>query len=164
MISSQENAQPKNYTAVLKKPFTPQALQVLIADQLRAKESSFNETHNQFNETFNDEAAMMSETFQVPSEPEKPEDTWVGPEPVASAAQLPSNSSLWNQQTTEPPRAKENVKVEHLKVEQDLKTNELQKVVENTLNKILPAIVEKMVKERLDSLLKEQETFLEIKP
>jgi CheY-like chemotaxis protein len=164
MISSQENAQPKNYTAVLKKPFTPQALQVLIADQLRAKESSFNETHNQFNETFNDEAAMMSETFQVPSEPEKPEDTWVGPEPVASSAQLPSNSSLWNQQTTEPPRAKENVKVEHLKVEQDLKTNELQKVVENTLNKILPAIVEKMVKERLDSLLKEQETFLEIKP
>lgn len=166
MISSQENAQPKNYSAVLKKPFTPQALQVLIADQLRPKESSFNETQNQFNETFNDEASLVNETFQVipQNEPEKPDDTWVGPEPeLNSPTQQPSNSSLWNNQQTdvrEPARPK----AENLKLEQDIKVNELQKAVESTLNKILPGIVEKMVKERLDSLLKEQETFLEIKP
>ncbi len=49
-------------------------------------------------------------------------------------------------------------------VESHLRDHDLDEVVDRLLKKMLPPIVEKLVQERLDRLMKEQESYVELKP
>ncbi len=96
-----------------------------------------------------------------------PKPTPVSRQPAVSA------ESLWSVQPTvsQTPNASSEMATpsfagalseEHL--EEKLQTNDLAEIVDRVLNRIVPPIVERLVQERLDKLLKEQDQFFELKP
>lgn len=81
LITSQEMAEARHYVAVLQKPFSPQALQTAVTEhadsevaespaagalphRLSAEEQEEQGLQKRFNDTFNDEARLVRETFQ----------------------------------------------------------------------------------------------------
>lgn len=225
LITSQDIKEMKHYNAVLKKPFSPQLLQNLVAQfasreepehttpgRAHAKEEVEDQAfQKRFNDLFSDEGNLVKETFREDFDREEPTvlsaqnrgqaagtDLWQ--ERAATEAKnvmTPSNPStsnhssssdggdLWGSTPTSQPQAAAATSraasrpgspdvlsaedsmaykaLLHQQVESKLGATDLAKVVEQVLAKVLPPIVEKIVHERLDKLLKEQESLVDFK-
>ncbi len=118
LITGQDLKEMRHYAGVLKKPFSPQALQTLVTEHtagvsatpeasLGAKaQSSAQEDANlqsRFNETFNDEAKLTRETFEteVPDDNEAtllniPAPSSARAQPQRTAAPPAADDSLWS--------------------------------------------------------------------
>jgi len=205
LITTQDLPTPKNYQAVLKKPFSPQLLQKLVAQYAMPPRPTSSETKELpedegnlqkiFDESFPDEGKLTRETLQeIEIEDERTQLTYV---PPVKPAQVevdnemrsvkpnippppPTAAELWGvepkKKTSPLPEKKENREatmdasasmaykaVLEKQVENQLGQTPLEEMVKQVLDRILPPIVEKIVHERLDDLLKEQEDFLELK-
>jgi CheY-like chemotaxis protein len=222
LITSSDIKEHKHYAGVLRKPFTPQVLQSLVNENLKAKENPFpaqnqgtlddefedQRLHKIFNDTFADESTLMHETFH-PDEDVKP----VSRPPQGSPFQSPASpfqnpaspaqnqaaavwgeasASLWDvdkahkesANTSHPTggdadsdmwnssggqgtfggdrqAAPSNTAVRN--IEESIQQSDLNDVVEKVLSRIVPPIVERLVRERLDKLLADQERFVELK-
>ncbi len=184
LITADNINEAKHYKAVLKKPFTPQTLTALIHinaetahavpeplwDKPKAMHNFADDFEDQklqkvFNDTFSEESRLVDETFSV-DEAE-----------AVTIIKEPKKSSLWS---TEPTKKEKPVAQEHSpiltsqdsmaykarldsEVEQRLDKENLNDVVDRVLQKMLPPIVEKLVTERLDKLLAEQDKAMDIK-
>lgn len=130
-----------------------------------------------FNDTFNDEARLVAETLNPEEMPD--EVTQVGvpvgrgkqaqelwgsspgpgkgkPGPKLAAAPPPSPGVLG------PEDSMAYKAVLEREVEEKLEGRDLDAIVDKLLAKMVPPIVERLVQERLDQLLKEQESFVDI--
>lgn len=132
LITGQDTKEMRHYAGVLKKPFSPQALQTLVTEHTAgaapAPEPSLGarpaapapapqedaKLQARFNETFNDEAKLTRETFETEI-PDDNEATLLNiPAPVAAAraqarqapAPAPAEDSLWNNNPPPPPAPK----------------------------------------------------------
>lgn len=193
LITAQDIKEVRHYAGVLRKPFSPQALQAAVAKYameskapggLGAPNEDFEDQRLQkiFNETFNDEANLVRATFE--NEIEESDVTQVGiPMPMRQAVKE-SGNDLWSSPQTLPPspppaarpaqRPKAPVMgaedsmaykaVLEREVETKLGGRDLDEMVDKILNRLVPPLVEKLVQERLDKLMKEQEDYLELKP
>lgn len=176
LITAQEGADARQYAATLKKPFSPQKLLQTVTDLLpkaaptaapspvasRGQDESTEDLGEQrlqrmFNESFSDEARLVRETFENPAaRPETPRAVGTAApavelRPTATEKVLGAGDSLAYKAALES------------RVQQALNGDVLDAAVERVLNRILPPIVERLVEERLDRLLKEQEHFLDLK-
>lgn len=188
LITADNLNEAKHYKAVLKKPFTPQTLTALIHihaeqtptvlpevtwDKPKAMHNFADDFEDQklqkvFNDTFSEESRLVEETFQ------EPEETILM---TPSQQKEVKKSSLWS---TEPTKKEHPVTQEaspvmtsgdsvaykaklDSEVENRLGKENLQEVVDRVLQRMLPPIVEKLVTERLDKLLAEQDKAMDIK-
>jgi CheY-like chemotaxis protein len=167
LITSQDIAEAKHYAGVLRKPFTPQILQSMVAaftpgideddkpTQLITKaaldpDEADRKLQKTFNDTFASEEKLMEKTFQMQKEEEsmKPNnDLWSVSASSSSSvpAVLGSGDSMAYKAVLEN------------KVEQELVSKDLDAIVNNVLSRLVPPIVERLVQERLDQLMREQE-------
>lgn len=184
LITGENISEAKHYKAVLKKPFTPQTLMALLhihADKGAAPEplwakaktaSNFADDFEDqklqkvFNETFSEEGKLVDETFHAMEE-DRPTQLYERPKTAET-----KKSSLW---TSEPVKKERPVTPEHnpvvlstsdsmaykaqldSEVQSRLEKDNLTEVVERVLQRVLPPIVEKLVAERLDALLAEED-------
>lgn len=165
LITTQDIGEAKHYSGVLRKPFTPQVLQSLIAafaptadendkpTQLISggvadSEDSDRRMQKAFNDTFASEAKLTERTFQMQEEEETMKqsggDLWSA-SPAPSSPVLGANDSMAYKASLEN------------KVERDLESKDLDAIVDKVLSKMVPPIVERLVQERLDQLMREQE-------
>lgn len=198
LITSQDITEFGRYVGVLKKPFSPQALQAVVA-QFAAVDSAAQiladtpETESRmqkiFHESFNDEADLVRQTFQ--NEYESEEKTLLN---------IPQQNK--NQQSASPRKAPESAAElwgvadpkSHLQggaqeeeeagiavmgaedsmvykaalesqIERFLRSQDLEAMVMKAVEKMVPPIIEKVARERIDRLLQEDGGgFVEIKP
>ena len=165
LITTQDIEEAKHYSGVLRKPFTPQVLQALIAafaptadendkpTQLISgvtadAEDSDRRLQKAFNDTFANEAKLTERTFQMHEEEEAMKqpgsDLWSAG-PAQSSPVLGANDSMAYKASLEN------------KVERELESKDLDSIVDKVLSKMVPPIVERLVQERLDQLMREQE-------
>jgi len=193
LITAQDIKEIRHYAGVLKKPFSPQALQALVqkftldnptASGLGAPEEDFEDQRLQkiFNDTFNDEANLVRATFeneveqedvtQVGVSTQRPSandsnSLWASPVPAARPA-APSPRPAPVRPSKAPVMGAEDSMaykaVLEREVEGKLSSRDLDEMVDKLLNKLVPPIVERLVQERLDKLMKEQDDYLELKP
>ncbi len=153
LITNQDIKDMRGYGAVLKKPFAPSALQAAVdrCVPIAATPLTLDEEgedlgmQRRFVEAFSDEASLVAETLAKPapkSDEQKRETVQVlGPEDsMAYKAQLEQE------------------------VGRQVESYDLENVVHRLLEKMVPPIVERLAQERLDKLLKESESFVELKP
>jgi len=104
LITAQDIKEIRHYAGVLKKPFSPQALQALVqkftlenptASGLGAPEEDFEDQRLQkiFNDTFNDEANLVRATFE--NEIEQEDVTQVGISTQRPSTHSTDSGSLW---------------------------------------------------------------------
>ena len=199
LIASQGSPDHQVYDAVLRKPFSPQALQTVVMEHCgkaqpvlpQSPTPSDDGEHMQkrFDEAFNDEARLVKETFQeevdqqertlltIPASPdaggqaplaesESGQNLWQAslesaPATTPSPAVPVAPSSPVTPKETNPVMGADDsmaykASLEN-QVQNQLEKHDLPKLVEQMLERMLPPIVEKIVQERLDALLKEQE-------
>lgn len=171
LMSSRELTEAKHYSAVLKKPFTPNELQAVVATYLPAADSDgtgkTDSLQDLFQDNFSNEASLVDATLEnlweapmgttresnVPPRPESVGELWGGA-PIGgstkpgNAAVLDASDSLAYKATLEN------------QVQNQLGSSQLDAAVERVLERVLPPIVERLVSSRLDQLLKEQEEAL----
>jgi len=187
LITAQEGADARQYAATLKKPFSPQRLLQTVTDLLpktasaasptapnRGPESAADDLGEQrmarmFNDTFSDEARLVRETFEAPTS-HRPESAGQAGYRNDAAPRANHNAAasveLRGSATEKVLGAGDSLAYKaalESKVQQALNGDVLDSAVERVLNRILPPIVERLVEERLDRLLKEQEHFLDLK-
>jgi DNA-binding response OmpR family regulator len=192
LITSQDLSEHRGYAAVLKKPFAPQALQAAVGEAIQIGQASDTDSgqlddaddqrmQRVFNDAFSDEASLVAQTFQT--EIDQEEETLLtipaptsrtqkrsGPPPVESVA------TLWGKASdAETPRREEvhvlgaedsmayKVQLEQ-QVSKQLEGYDLEEIVHRVIQKVVPAIVERLASERIEQLLKENESFVELKP
>jgi CheY-like chemotaxis protein len=141
-----------------------------------------------FNDTFADESFLVRETFRAEAEEnrrEEPETTpWAADNsvawesnantPVEPAHSFVDQGDLWGNpvrknadsrektMNTSVPVAPTN-SVSDQQVIESLQGQDLNAIIDRVLTRIVPPIVERLVQERLDKLLKAQEEFVELK-
>lgn len=185
LISSQDIKEQKHYASVLKKPFSPQSLQDVVQELLKNRFEEHDETldeiederlHKIFNDTFADESTLVRETFRAEVEQEEPtllnrvgknkEDAktslWEVSSPSMIQNSAPNTSGAGELWHSESPRGTSPT-LSEAEAKQYISAQNLDEVVDKLLTKLVPPIVEKLVNERLDKLLKEQEQFLDLK-
>ncbi len=183
LITGQDIREVRHYSGVLKKPFSPQALQAVVkkytdtgVSEVGQHDEEFEDQRLQkiFNDTFNDEANLVRETFE--HEIDNAETTQVG----IPAAPRAREGGIWGQNPTPPPRpqapprskgpimgAEDSMAYKAVlerEVEGKLGGRDLDQIVDKILNKLVPPIVERLVQERLDRLMKDQDNYQELKP
>jgi CheY-like chemotaxis protein len=167
LVTTQEIGEAKHYAGVLRKPFTPQALQSLVAAYAPTEDENDKPTQlitamppetdeddrklqKTFNETFASEAKLMEKTLQLQHEEEesmKPTNDLWGP----GGGQNPQSPVMGAGDSMAYKAVLEN------KVERELETKDLDVIVDKVLERMVPPIVERLVQERLDQLMREQE-------
>ena len=204
LISSREETKDgRHYSAILKKPFSPQHLKEMVSGLLKEKVVGEGVTagsddpevfsddrglHDLFDETFNDEEKLASETFQLQrsseqsarSEMNSPDllniseieenDGWregVRVRKPDLGAAVPKNESQTVRRTdsatlwTKTSQSQKDESLDQASVENQinllLNSRDLTPIIDRILEKMIPPIVEKMVNERLDHLLKDSE-------
>lgn len=182
LISSQEGREHRGYQAVLKKPFAPAALQAAVNeatqgsghhDAAPAAEEEDARLQKIFSDTFSDEARLVSETLQ--SERDREDDTLLTIPAPAGRATKPGRENVaefWSKPASDAkevhvlgPEDSMAYKAQLEKeVSRQLESYDLEDVVHRLLEKLVPPIVEKLAQQRLDQLLKESESFVELKP
>lgn len=184
LITAQDIKEQRHYAGVLRKPFSPQALQDLVQEWVKPETDSAGDLEDErlqkiFNDTFADESTLVRETFRAEVEAEEPTgfkevrgrgatdpmstSLWEINPPTPKGA---AESDGWSKRTTaevakSSPKGSEHVSDADL--EKFLSSQRIDEVVDRVLSRVVPPIVEKLVNERLDKLLKEQEQFLELK-
>jgi response regulator RpfG family c-di-GMP phosphodiesterase len=198
LITSQDITEFGRYVSVLKKPFSPQALQAVVA-QYAAVDSAAQilsdtpETESRmqkiFHESFNDEADLVRQTFQ--NEYESEEKTLLNiPQQNKNQQSAPlrktpeSAAELWGvadpkshlqggtQEEEESGIAVMNSEDSMVykaalegQIERFLRSQDLEAMVMKAVEKMVPPIIEKVARERIDRLLQEDGGgFVEIKP
>lgn len=146
LITSQDLNEVKHYVAVLRKPFAPPTLQSLISDlclqrRKNAKPSASAPAPAEIDD-FSEEKLHHRFQENFARESDLVSETF---ETMEKRESSPALEMFFTGQKEDPQAT-------------------LNSAIEKALDRILPPIVEKMVRERLDSLLKEQEHFLEVKP
>jgi DNA-binding response OmpR family regulator len=183
LITAADISEQRGYAAVLKKPFAPQALQNAVNEALpgetghRSDEVEELRMQKVFNEAFSDEAKLVSETFE--SEIEESEATLLTiPVPSSKGSRKPppaveSVAGLWGkasdaeshpQEVLSPGESAAYKGELEKQVTLQLEKYDLEDVVHRILQKVVPPIVERLATERLDQLLKDNESFVELKP
>jgi len=160
LITGRDIREQRHYGGILRKPFAPQALNAIVSEYLKipsAKEEHEEQRlQKRFDETFSDESKLVRETFKQEVEADEPTLANISvtkPKGVSPATQE-VNEDLWRAPTP----------VRWTEAEEKIKTSSVEAMIEKALAKMVPAIVERMVQERLDKLLKDQEQFFELKP
>lgn len=182
LVAAHDTSDAKHYNAVLKKPFTPQALKDLVAAHLPMNvvgggfakvlqsESEWEAGRNadsimekSFNVAFSDESQLARVTLKeqedgmnIPPHGESSKkvatDLWGGaPESSAPAPRAPrerASASLPNYANAVSPAPVEE------QLELQFKGQDLTPLIDRLLTKMVPPIVERLVNERLDKLLK----------
>jgi len=184
LISSGGSQEARHYQGVLKKPFTPQALQELVQTQLTAESALRKNVQNQVSSQGESHMNFDTSSFKSQgSAREKLESLWEdAPKPVAPAettSRSESVSELWGAAPSAS-SAQETVRSHHNtdilstedslayksllenQVQQQIETQNLNEMVEKVLSRILPPMVERIIQERLDRLMQEQEKSLQI--
>lgn len=175
LIASNEIREARHYAAVLKKPFTPQALKAVIEelteatpgfpaeDSLRSDESASN-LEKILETAFPDESELTRQTFgnSLMEERKMPE-LWGESTPAPAPAPV-SSFERSRPSYQEKPMERTPERLPETAVREALHTLDLEEAVDRALARLLPPIVERIVQERLDALLKEQERFVEAKP
>lgn len=201
LIAAQDVGDSMDYAGVLKKPFSPQALQGIVSEFTQVDPvqmpqatapSSGEDLQSRFNQTFNDEAALVRETFReeidsaeatrmdLPAPGGAPRSQSSAPVPPAPhppqapqhqhqqqpAAPASESAGLWESNQPGGVMGAEDsmaYKAElRNQVEDRLGSEDLERVVSEVLERLVPPIVEKLVEQRLDRLLKEEEEFVEL--
>jgi len=138
-------------------------------------------------ETFQTDAELACR--EAPDSPNTSEQMWAIPKndvapppPTSPGTRVPTTGDLWS--VAKPPTAAKRPneampKPDQLlgaedsmaykavlenKVESELSNKNLEEAIDRVLTRILPPMVERLVRERLDRLLKDQEQFMELKP
>ncbi len=144
LITSQNISEMKHYVAVLKKPFTPGALEEVVSQHTTA-----------ISGTKGIDAALGSST-----------DDWQEESTVKGIAPLAKNesSNLWD--APKPPLigAEDSAAYKSVlenQVLSQLESRDLDAIVDKLLSKLVPPIVERLVQEKLDKLMREQELTME---
>lgn len=198
LITSKDITEFGRYVSVLKKPFSPQALQAVVG-QFAAVDSAAQilsdtpETESRmqkiFHENFNDEADLVRQTFQ--NEYESEEKTLLNiPQQNKNQQSAPtrktpeSAAELWGvadpkshlqggpQDEEEPGIAVMGAEDSMVykaalesQIERFLRSQDLETMVMKAVEKMVPPIIEKVARERIDRLLQEDGGgFVEIKP
>jgi CheY-like chemotaxis protein len=147
-----------------------------------------------FNDTFPDESTLVRETFRTDTEAEAEAENGDAEQTPIPEFEKAVRSNPWSNATVEklwsdspqttpssgpakkssedlwsPAAQVTTPKNSHApQLEQELterlSSAELSEIVDRVLNRIVPPIVERLVQERLDKLLKAQEEFVELKP
>jgi DNA-binding response OmpR family regulator len=183
LISGQDGKDSRGYSAVLKKPFAPAALQAAVSDALAgaqassmAPDDSSDDMRLQkiFNDTFSDEAKLVAETYNA--NVKNAEDTLINiPAPARRGAPPPQENvaEIWGKQEDKAPEGfkvlgAEDSMVYKAQLEKEvvrqLESYDLEDIVHRLVEKMVPPIVERIAQQRLDQLLKESESFVELKP
>ncbi|MCB0416269.1 MAG: hypothetical protein KDD39_01380 [Bdellovibrionales bacterium] len=201
LITTQDIDSYPNYTAVLRKPFSPQTLQETVAAHTQAsatsapkKDEGFETSslESAFNKKFSDEEELVRETLDeahlFSARPAQQAESWttapaanptqslwggaqpyrtpVFPTPQPRPEAPASGAALWQSQgqptqtqrpapVPQPPQAAPSApqtSASHAGLPGE---DELRQRIDVLLAKIVPPIVERMVKERLDKLLEE---------
>lgn len=183
LLASGEVREAKHYQGVLQKPFTPQALEDMVASVLGSQVMPLQGGHD-LNRLFEDsekEDVTISHIKESLTSRERLESLWdappateTSPQPVGteSVSELWGNpmatgetrsketSSIENEMPSEILRTEESLAYKSLlenQVQQQLESQNLTEMVEKVLSRLLPPMVERLVQERLDQLLKQQE-------
>lgn len=174
-VTTQELNQMHGFAGVLKKPFTPQDLKVIVGELTEEEiqerrlggpgDPEEERLAKMFNETFSDESRLVSETLKdSPSPPS--EDSRMRPNgwearvwAEATPAKTENGDSLWGTRSVTKP----DLQAMESKLESELGPR-LDEALDRWLLKRVPPIVERLVHERLDKLLLEAEKQFEIKP
>ncbi len=199
LITSQDITEFGRYVSVLKKPFSPQALQAVVAQYAAVdsaaqilSETPDTESRMQkiFHESFNDEADLVRQTFQNEYESEEktllniPQQNKNQHQSAPPRKTPESAAELWGvadpkahlqgggQEEEEPGIAVMNSEDSMVykaalesQIERFLRSQDLEAMVMRVVEKMVPPIIEKVARERLDRLLQEDTGgFLEIKP
>ena len=154
LISGKNGVEAKHYSAWLQKPFTPQILVQMIESISPQSEGMGGkpETDDQnlqsvFESAFPHESDLARETFRLA---EKSATELKESERVESMA-----NSLWGESEENSLKYTENTGSKRVPKQTDASVNlkELDQLVSKKLDEVLPAIVEKIVQDRLDKLL-----------
>ncbi|MBI1860054.1 MAG: response regulator [Deltaproteobacteria bacterium] len=173
LISAKSDVNAKNYAAHLLKPFTPQtlaaALETVVPQGVQptqtgtfgelGEETSEQRLQQAFNNAFPDESALAQETLRV-AESQAQAQSWEAPQELntgdvpAPLWDNPAESSMRpigekSQPTQTAKRPGPGTAMPEM--------NELEDRVARKLDEVLPGIVERLVQERLDKLLKEKD-------
>jgi CheY-like chemotaxis protein len=183
LITSQELEEARHYSGVLRKPFTPQQLQSIVSIHIppedapteliqrptshgRRAEDEEDRLQKTFHESFANEQDLTKQTFD---HYEKEEITMDSETPlVAGSHQQPtentSSRDLWGvgkqKGSSQILDAEDSMAYKaslENKVEAEIGNKDLDAVIDRVLSRMMPPIVERLVQERLDRLLKEQE-------
>lgn len=187
LITHRDIKDARNYAAVLKKPFSPDALRSAVensikpmdaaafirASKVTAEGDSFEQV---FNHRFHDETDLVRATLRT--EPTMMEDDvnsdalWEEDQEKTQQQETKTMQAPSQHQPALKPKAKDILNSEdsmaykiqlESQVESDLKTHNLMEAVDKVLARMVPPIVERLVQERLDKLLKEQEQWVDMK-
>ena len=186
LITSQDIKELRGYQAVLKKPFAPQALQAAVVQALGAADAHASEMGEAddsrlqkiFTDTFSDEAKLVSETFRA--EIEETDDTLLtmpapskknvrrgAPPPPENVAELWGKPEPMEEEVVQVLGAEDSMAYKaqlEKEVGRQLEAYDLEDILHRLLDKIVPPMVERLAQQRLDQLLKESESFVELKP
>lgn len=170
LITSDAKKEQRHYAALLVKPFTPLQLKETVMRHAKSDNDSapvapefpeearavddLEEAKMQqaFNATFSDEARLVNETF---AEQGVASSIWTAPA-LPDATIEEGTADMGNELLGTEDSVAYKALLEK-KVAQQIERQDLGTLVQRALNDILPPIVEKIVQERLDSILKEQE-------
>lgn len=202
LISSQgDTKDARHYAGILKKPFSPPQLKAIINDLVKesvtpvqnlpprnSDDTEEQRLHGLFDETFNDEEKLTSETFQLQETQPQPgsqhtsmtrspmnptnfleesdeNDGWQ--EGVRSRKAPLSTTegsddkaelaTLWSKPSKTPVTEGVAQPMLEKQIQLLLNSRDLTPIIDRILEKMIPPIVEKMVNERLDHLLKDSE-------
>lgn len=174
LVCARDISEAKHYAAVLRKPFSPQELQMLVANHLPTLDigggTSPDSLQGLFNQNFSDESALVDATLEnlwetpmapmreqtAPPKPESVGELWGASVSTGQHREtVSSNSGILDASDSLAYKATlEN------QVQGQLEGRDLEMVVERVLDRMLPPIVERLVNERLEKLLREQEEAL----
>lgn len=188
LITGQDIKDPKHYAGVLKKPFSPQALQDMVQDVLKSRALPTSENIDElederlqkiFNDTFADESTLVRETFRAEVEAEEPtllnqtakrsrmNETEEAKTSLWEIGGAKNSPDLWGNNAAATDSASDlrasAAPVSEAEIQKHLDNGQLDALLDRMLTRLVPPIVEKLVNERLDKLLKEQENFLDLK-
>ncbi|MBY0370028.1 hypothetical protein K2X33_05035 [bacterium] len=177
LITASDAKEQRGYVALLKKPFTPQALQICVNDALGGEEARETRLEKVFTETFSDEARLVEETYAagIEMQDEEEEATLLnipapgrqGPPVEEDVATLWGSGKMAATETVQVLGPEDSMAYKaqlEKEVRSHLDAHDLEGVVREVLEKIVPPMVERLAQQRLDQLLKESESFVELKP
>ncbi len=171
LITGQDTKDSRGYRAVLKKPFAPAALQSAVSEALAGSEPVAAPTDDTddmrlqkiFNDTFSDEAKLVAETYNA--EVKNAEDTLINiPAPSRRAAALSQPEAPEGLQVLGAEDSMAYKAQLEKEVGRQIESFDLEEIVHRLIEKMVPPIVERVAQQRLDQLLKESESFVELKP
>lgn len=165
LISAQSTPPGRGYGVVLKKPFSPQSLQQAVNDALGAEEKAESRVEKAFTEAFADESRLVEQTLNTADVEQEAITLLNIPAPAENAAGLWGGAEV--NQNVEVMGTKDSLAYKaslEKEVRGQLENQDLERMVQSVLERIVPPMVERLAQQRLDALLKESESFVELKP